>query len=332
MSAPLPPPTGKHAVARTALEWTDPHRPERYGDNPRRLVTWVWYPSEPAAERADYLPEAWRPTAEMIGVATKGMVAHSRDGGPLAGDHETYPVVLFSPSGFPPLLFSGVTEDLASHGYVVVGVNHTYETAVTVFADGRVVPMNPEAIAGALGPPTGPPGETFARRAEVCRYKAADLAFIADRLPEIFPGRLDLDRISAAGHSFGGNAALQWCRDDPRCRAAVNLDGALWTEVGELGLDKPALQILAPHPELQQADDAEARLSFAGWATVGRTHEIPGATHLSFMDVPFLPLAPQAMAAGMLAATTIEPAEMRRTTNALLLEFLSSPTSTPGGR
>jgi predicted dienelactone hydrolase len=34
------------------------------------------------------------------------------------------------------------------------------------------------------------------------------------------------------GHSFGGNAALQWCRDDPRCLAAANLDEALWTEVG----------------------------------------------------------------------------------------------------
>jgi hypothetical protein len=38
------------------------------------------------------------------------------------------------------------------------------------------------------------------------------------------------------------------------------------------------------------------------------------------------------MAAGMLAATTIEPPEMRRTTNALLAEFLSSPTSPTGGR
>jgi len=29
--------------------------------------------------------------------------------------------------------------------YVVVGVSHTYEPAVTVFADGRVVAMNPDA-------------------------------------------------------------------------------------------------------------------------------------------------------------------------------------------
>ena len=49
-------------------------------------------------------------------------------------------------------LLAAIAEELASHGYVVVGVNHTYESAVTVFADGRVVPMNPDAVAGVLGP------------------------------------------------------------------------------------------------------------------------------------------------------------------------------------
>ena len=164
----------------------------------------------------------------------------------------------------------------------------------------------------------------------MCRYKAEDLSFLADNLGDLFPGRLDEDKLTAAGHSFGGNAALQWCRDDPRCRAAVNLDGALWTEVGTLGLDKPAMQILAPHPELQLAQDAEAKLSYAGWEKVGRSHEIPGATHLSFMDVPFLPLAPDALATPMLAATTISPQDMRRTTNELVLEFLSSSIPTTG--
>jgi hypothetical protein len=56
----------------------------------------------------------------------------------------------------------------------VVGVNHTYESAVTVFADGRVVPMSPAAVAGLLGPQTetGPYQEQFAQRAVVCDYKA----------------------------------------------------------------------------------------------------------------------------------------------------------------
>ena len=74
----------------------------------------------------------------------------------VADEQPAYPVLVLSPSVFPPLLLAAIAEELASHGYVVAGVNHTYETAVTVFADGRVVPVNPAAQAGVLGPQTGP--------------------------------------------------------------------------------------------------------------------------------------------------------------------------------
>jgi dienelactone hydrolase len=177
--------------------------------------------------------------------------------------------------------------ELASHGYVVVGLNHTYETAVTVFADGRIIPMNPDAVADVLGPQTGPHEERFRQRAAVCDYKAADLASVADRLAKravdaVGPlgGRVDLDRLGAFGHSFGGNAALEWCRNDQRCLAAANLDGALWTEVGRVGLNRPVLQVLAEHPEFARsgseavaagvatdaaAFDAEKAMAFDGW-------------------------------------------------------------------
>ena len=80
----------------------------------------------------------------------RGIAEQEDDDATPAGDHDGYPVVLLSPSGFPPLLLSGTAEGLASHGFVVVGVNHTYETTVTVFPGGRTVPMNPAVIAGAL--------------------------------------------------------------------------------------------------------------------------------------------------------------------------------------
>ena len=156
MTPAVPPPSGSFAVARTSRDWTDEKRTDPYAadpSEPRSLVAWIWYPCDrtPDAAVADYLPPAWRPAGDMLGLRTEGLVANSSDGGPVAGDHATYPVVLLSPSGFPPLLLSATAEDLASHGFVVVGVNHAYETAVTVFADGRTVAVNPAAIAGALG-------------------------------------------------------------------------------------------------------------------------------------------------------------------------------------
>jgi hypothetical protein len=92
----------------------------------------------------------------------------------------------------------------------------SHAVADAPMADGRAVAMNLDAMAGVLGPQTGPYQERFRQRAAVCDYKAADLASVADQLERLpaeaaglLGGRLDLDRLGAFGHSFGGNAALQ---------------------------------------------------------------------------------------------------------------------------
>ena len=354
MKTALPPPTGPLAVGRTFREWTDPERADPYAADPsakRTLVTWIWYPRGPLpdAPAAVYVPPAWEPAAQILGVRTAGLAAHSVQDAPPARGQARYPVLLFSPSGYPPLLNSGMAEELASHGFVVIGVNHTYETIVTPFPDGHTAGMNPAAIAGALSPQSGAHREVFRRRADVCRYKAADLAFLADRLADLDPGdpladRLDPHRLAAMGHSFGGAAALQWCRDDPRCGAAINLDGAIWTEVGETGLPRPVLQVVAPHHEFDLEPDeavkagmapdsqwylAERAITFGGWETVDRTGRpaysvvVTGATHLSFTDAPFLSPAPDSPTAALLASSGIAPADMLTVLNTLIVGFLT---------
>jgi hypothetical protein len=78
------------------------------------------------------------------------------------------------------------------------------------------------------------------------------------------------------------------------------------------------------------AYDAEKAITFGGWRTVhergrpGYTVQIAGATHLSFMDVPLLPLQGESPAKVMLAATQIEPRRMWRITCDLLLAFFGS--------
>ena len=82
------------------------------------------------------MPEPWAPSGQFLGLDAAGLLSHAVAGAPVAGEQARYPVLVLSPSGFPPLLLPP-SPRLASHGYVVVGVNHTYETPVTVFADGR---------------------------------------------------------------------------------------------------------------------------------------------------------------------------------------------------
>ena len=353
---PLPMPTGPHSVGRVSYDYVDPARFDIYAGNPearRELVLFVWYPASPqaTAEFAPYLPSAWAPTAEFLGINVAGLRTHAVPDASIAADSAAYPVLLLSPSGFPPLMLSAIAEELASHGFVVVGVNHTFETTVTAFADGSVAAMNPAATGGALGLQAGSHAEIFRQRASVCEYKAADLASVADQLENLntdpaerFTGRLDLARLGAFGHSFGGNAALELCRTDERCRAAANLDGALWSDVGQVGLDGPALQVLAEHGEFDRtAEDAvkagaapnvewfeaEKAITFGGWRNVqqraqpGYTVQVSGASHISFMDVPFLPVTDASIVKPALDAIKIEPHRMWRVTCDLLLAFFA---------
>ena len=104
------------------------------------------------------------------------------------------------------------------------------------------------------------------------------------------------------------------------------------------------LQILAEHPEFsvtgadavaaglaEDADryEAERQLVLDGWRTVhragrpARTVQVSGATHVSFMDVPFLQSRPDNPARGLLDAASIDPTRMWRVTSDLLLGFFA---------
>ena len=78
------------------------------------------------------------------------------------------------------------------------------------------------------------------------------------------------------------------------------------------------------------AYDTEKAIAYDGWRTVhrhanpGYTLQIEGATHLSFMDVPLLPLRAEAPVVAMLAATRIEPRRMWRVTCDVLLAFFAT--------
>jgi hypothetical protein len=325
-------------------------RPETGADGARELIGWAWYPAEPTAgaSPAPYLPPGWEPLGQFWGFEPAEARSHAYQDAPVARSPDRFPVLLFSPAGFPPLVLAAILEEVASHGYVVIGVNHTGESPLTVFPDGRVVPLDAARMQAVFGPHSGPPDETMHGRAAIAEAKATDLQFVVEQLtapghhPWPLSGRLDLDRFGAFGHSLGGNAALECARLDPRCKAVVNLDGGLWTSVGSVGLDRPTLQIMAEHPEMvMPCEDAvrlgiypsaewctvEQGLAVDGWQTVyersqpGSAVLIRGSGHISFLDVPFLPIAPGSMLAGGLVGVRIDARRAWRLICDYLLAF-----------
>ncbi len=239
---PYPQTTGPYKVGRASFHLVDSSRKELFTDNPddvRELMVTVHYPAEVpdgvhASAYAD--PRLAAALAETYGVPRllAGLMhCHSVDGAPSATKEGGFPVVIFSPGGDShPLFYSAMLEELASQGFIVVSVCHTYTARVTVFPDGRAVRANEAGCFEILERRHVASPETIAtEREKVGPVWLADVRFVLDSLArlnrsdELLAGRLDLSRVGIFGHSFGGATAAAAVQSDSRFTAGINLDG-----------------------------------------------------------------------------------------------------------
>ena len=61
---------------------------------------------------------------------------------------------------------------------------------------------------------------------------------------QIFTSKLDLSHIGIFGHSFGGAAAAQMCRNDSRCKVGIDMDGTLYGKDNEAPFDRPFMFLM----------------------------------------------------------------------------------------
>jgi hypothetical protein len=97
-----------------------------------------------------------------------------------AGQQRGLPLVVLSP-GFTGSrnTLTALAEDLASHGYVVAGIDHTYESFATAFPDGRVATcLARERRGGGFWEKVGPAGPA------VAALSRGRVLFPVARLPE----------------------------------------------------------------------------------------------------------------------------------------------------
>jgi dienelactone hydrolase len=267
----LPTPTGPFAVGRMTCVWSDASKADRLAPQPatkRELLAWIWYPAAPPQSPAvdDYVPAPWRAAIEggvLHTLLTRDLArvhAHSLRDGEVSPEQRSYPVVLMRTGGAAPTTdYTSFAEDLASHGYVVVGFDAPYRTWVVVLPDGRVIARAPRNNLDLVG---GPPADRLAN--ELVRAWADDAGFALDQLERLnrsdpssrFLGRLDMQRVGMFGHSLGGATAMLFCHDDPRCKAGIDVDGAPLGDVVDDGVTQPFLFLLSDHRG--ESADAEA--------------------------------------------------------------------------
>jgi len=310
----LPAPTGPHRVGNVALHLIDRSRRDPWvPSHPlRELMIGIWYPARdveghglvpwlPANAWTAYLLDSSLPLGVLSVPST-----HGHDGAPAECRGGPRPVLLFSPgSGGDRDVCTTLVEDLVSHGYVVVTIDHTHDSSEVEFPDGHVEPR------------TIPP-DTDEIDTEAVSVRHADALFVLDELHAIAAGRdpdverrplprglaeaLDLSRVGMFGHSMGGATTAWAMLDDRRIRAGINLDGSLYGPVLSAGLDRPFLFMCSQRHDL--SDDpswAQTWSHLRGWRKLLR---LADAAHNSYTDLQSL--VPQAAAALDLPASYVQ--------------------------
>ncbi|HEY1322032.1 MAG TPA: alpha/beta hydrolase [Streptosporangiaceae bacterium] len=241
----LPEPTGPYPAGTVSVWLTDTSRPDPWVPdvNARELMVSLWYPAVPSdGRRARYMT----PAESELQLTSRGITGvppdvlstvktnAAVDAGP-AGRQRSLPLVVLSP-GFTNSrsTLTALAEDLASHGYVVAGIDHTYESYATAFPDGRVTTCLAREA------------PRRDRKEEVAAGRVADVCFVLDELTGPHPawpgaGLIDPSAMAMAGHSAGGAAAIAAMRADPRIRAGIDMDGATAAPIPDEGLARPFL-------------------------------------------------------------------------------------------
>jgi predicted dienelactone hydrolase len=221
-------PSGPLPLGRASYTWPD-------------MTGWVWYPAAVTAPADDYLPSTVRITWErarpgFINFLTRDLSrvrAHSARGVAVSPSQPAYPVVVMrAGAAGSSLNYSSLAEDLASHGYVVVGLDIP-AIGNPEQCDGR---SDEEACATRIMEPlVGGIGRAIGY--------VEQLSMADDR----FRSKLDLAKIGVFGHSFGGAQAAQFCAQDDRCRAGIDIDGRPFGSVITTGIPVPFMFLLADH-------------------------------------------------------------------------------------
>lgn len=272
----LPPPGGPHPVGTVSLHLTGPAR---------ELMVSIWYPAAAGARRhpvAPWLAEA--PLRAFLvdngldpGAAASPLTA-GREGAPVLRALGRRPVVLYSHgNGGHRSETTIVVQELVSHGYVVVTVDH--RDSFTEFPGGRLVVPDPEV-------PVTPWDH------------AHDVRFVLDRLEDLAAGRnpdaghrplpaglgevLDLRRTGMFGWSKGGTATALVMNTDRRVRAGLSLDAPMLSQPPVAALSRPVMLMTAEFtPGAEESGVGEVWPLLHGWRL--QLH-VEDATHNSYND------------------------------------------------
>lgn len=362
----FPKPSGQYALGVHELRLIDNSRLDlntRASNDRRQLLVRVTYPASAISAAKRYsvsmvpntglagalmrlsLPDSLTPLAISLGqVAT-----HARLEAPLASTPQPIPVLIFTHGhGGIAEQNTVLIEELASHGYVVLSINHPFVSGFFQYADGLIarpimgkkmqsIVFAPDQIAQLqlLGlqfsqatsfanqaplmkkiDELNPKGKRIT--AEITQLTSDDQRFVIDSLASlqtsdpILAGHLDLQRVGVFGMSMGGSASVITCSLDSRCRAGINMDG--WTR----SLD-PLPPLKVPFMHMSNEHHFTSLIPYGQSHAASYDLRVSGANHVNYTDVSLA--APQLKHIGLLGP--IDGTRMLQLTNDYVLAFFN---------
>ena len=301
----MPLPSGEYSVGTVNYELIDYERSAIYSDNlndNRRIKIQLWYPAD-SIEGFDRVPwlEDGKTVARLLANDmnlpsfvldhTALVQSNSYKNAPINEDLESFPIIIISHGwrGFRNL-HTDLAEELASQGYVVVSIDHTYGSQSVVFSDGEVANINYDAL------PKREMTPDFIDYANaLVNTYAGDIILTIDQLEKmnngqvdsIFNSKLDLSRLGLLGHSTGGGADVAAALKDDRIKTLIGMDA--WVEPLKdskinQGLDIPALFLRSGEWEVGLNNSNLLALMDAS-DKASELYQLAGSTHSDFSMV-----------------------------------------------
>ncbi|MBI5370823.1 MAG: hypothetical protein HZA79_02225 [Sphingobacteriales bacterium] len=302
-------PQGDYKVGTRIFRWADNSRDEQITPDPndkRNVVVQAWYPAEENAgtSHSDYL-DGLGHLPEKVGIVPRWIFDHYDQintygmmNAPISKMQSQWPVVIFlTGNGASRAFYTSVLAGLASHGYVVLAIDHPYEAMITQLANGKIATTIEDHSND------GPDLTNF--MIGRLNTRIADIRFVIDQIgsqkgsADDFLSALDQNRIVIAGHSLGGASAAVAMAVDSRIKAAANIDGTLYGELPEPNGPRPFLLLESNKSEKDryvryEKGNQKLFRQFGG----GYRYELVEADHYSFTDAPLLLAFPARLFAG----------------------------------
>lgn len=253
----LPKLDGPEKVGTQTFHLTDQNRDEVLTEDQsdkRELMVQVWYPTENSNnnKREALFPKDKEMFKKYIQTYSNSLnlpdfvfdywkysKTNSYENVEILPSTSPYPLVLLSHGmGTSKVLHASQAENLASHGFIVVTIDHTYSTFATIFPDGRVTDYKTKTT-------------TLDDRTKIGNIWTQDVEFVINQIEKLnsgaiesqFKGKIDLNNIGVMGHSFGGATAFNATYLDHRIKAGVNMDGSLYEVENRDDINKPFMFI-----------------------------------------------------------------------------------------